>query len=128
MQARDQLLADVARRLADYEELESLLDNRLPYRVGSIPVPPAGTPGRARKAAEAIRQAFGLGDNDAIRDICGLLESEGIKLIRLRVASDAFFGLSVADGDGGPAIVVNTWERISVERWIFTAAIEAWAT
>ena len=26
--------------------------------------------------------------------------------------------------DGGPAVVVNTWDRISVERWIFTAAHE----
>jgi len=26
--------------------------------------------------------------------------------------------------DGGPAIVVNTWDRISVERWIFSAAHE----
>ncbi len=34
------------------------------------------------------------------------------------------FGLSVAPDDGGPAIVVNTWDRISVERWIFTAAHE----
>jgi Zn-dependent peptidase ImmA (M78 family) len=30
----------------------------------------------------------------------------------------------VAPGNGGPAVVVNTWDRISVERWIFTAAHE----
>lgn len=30
----------------------------------------------------------------------------------------------MAPSDGGPAIVVNTWDRISVERWIFTAAHE----
>jgi len=39
-------------------------------------------------------------------------------------ASDSFFGLSVASKAHGRAIVVNTWERISVERWIFTAAHE----
>ena len=42
----------------------------------------------------------------------------------MRLASDAFFGLSVAKEDGGPAVVVNVWDRISVERWIFTAAHE----
>jgi hypothetical protein len=42
----------------------------------------------------------------------------------LSLASDLFFGLSVGREDGGPAIVVNVWERISVERWIFTAAHE----
>jgi Zn-dependent peptidase ImmA (M78 family) len=40
------------------------------------------------------------------------------------LASEGFFGLSVAADDGGPAVVVNVWERISVERWIFTAAHE----
>ena len=58
------------------------------------------------------------------RDLCGLLEANGVKVLSLRVASDAFFGLSVAPQDGGPAVAVNTWERISVERWIFSAAHE----
>lgn len=40
------------------------------------------------------------------------------------VATDGFFGLSVGAEDGGPAVAVNTWDRISVERWIFTAAHE----
>jgi Zn-dependent peptidase ImmA (M78 family) len=65
-----------------------------------------------------------LGPNETIRDICGLLEDRGIKVLRVPVKSDAFFGLSVAESDLGPAIVVNTWDRISVERWIFTAAHE----
>ncbi len=59
-----------------------------------------------------------------MRDISGLFESNGIKVLQVQVASDAFFGLSVGEDDGGPAVVVNTWERISVERWIFTAAHE----
>ena len=62
--------------------------------------------------------------DEPIRDICGLLESAGVKVLSIKIASDAFFGLSVAREDGGPAIVVNTWERIAVERWIFTAAHE----
>jgi len=53
-----------------------------------------------------------------------LLEDNGVKVYPLSLASEGFFGLSVAAADGGPAVVVNVWERISVERWIFTAAHE----
>jgi Zn-dependent peptidase ImmA (M78 family) len=67
---------------------------------------------------------MGLHEDEPIRDLCGLLEARGIKVLPLPVASDAFFGLSVAPIDGGPAVVVNTWDRISVERWIFSAAHE----
>lgn len=38
--------------------------------------------------------------------------------------TEAFFGLSVGPDCGGPLVVVNIWDRISVERWIFTAAHE----
>jgi Zn-dependent peptidase ImmA (M78 family) len=65
-----------------------------------------------------------LSAGEPVRDICGLLEANGVKVLPMRVASDAFFGLSVAEEGGGPAVAVNTWERISVERWIFTAAHE----
>ena len=47
-----------------------------------------------------------------------------MKVFPIVLAPDGFFGLSVAEGEGGPAIVVNVWDRISVERWIFTAAHE----
>ena len=60
----------------------------------------------------------------AVRDICGLLEGGGVKILLLETKRDSFFGLSVGQRDGGPAVVVNTWDRISVERWIFTAAHE----
>jgi len=38
--------------------------------------------------------------------------------------SEAFFGMSVGPDCGGPLAVVNVWDRISVERWIFTSAHE----
>jgi Zn-dependent peptidase ImmA (M78 family) len=85
----------------------------------------AAGPDRARAAAKRARHALGLAPDATIRDICGLLEERaGVKVITMRLASDAFFGLSVAKEDGGPAVVVNAWDRISVERWIFTAAHE----
>jgi Zn-dependent peptidase ImmA (M78 family) len=74
-------------------------------------------------AAEYVRQQWELKD-DPIYDVCGLFEYHGIKVITLEFQNDRFFGMSVDDKDAGPAIVVNTWDRISVERWIYTAAHE----
>ena len=74
--------------------------------------------------ARAARSRAGLGSDEPVRDICGLLEENGVKLLLLEKQRDSFFGLSVGEDDGGPAVVVNTWDRISVERWIFTAAHE----
>jgi hypothetical protein len=45
-----------------------------------------------------------------------------VKVLARPVAFEGFFGLSVADKERGVAVVVNVWERLSVERWIFTAA------
>lgn len=126
LNSREQVLASVARQLTDFAELEDLLDERL---TSDLPRPPrqtrvVGGAERAGMAASAVRRAFDLGEEDPIRDISGLLESNGVKVLPVQVASDAFFGLSIGAEDGGPAIIVNTWERISVERWIFTAAHE----
>ena len=51
----------------------------------------------------------------AVRDIRGLLEAGGVKILLLDTKRDSFFGLSIGQADGGPAVVVNTWDRISVE-------------
>lgn len=118
MVTRGQLLAEVARWLDDYCDLEAQL--------GETRRSPLSECGRASPEACAARAraAFGLGKDELIRDICGLLEDKGVKVFLPRVASEGFFGLSVGAEDGGPAVVVNTWERISVERWIFSAAHE----
>lgn len=125
LRSRGQVLARVSRWLEDFGELEEMLRDRQPYRLADAM---NATYGEAESspelAAASVREAFGLSPWEPIRDICGLLESKGIKVLPVEIASDAFFGLSVAPGDGGPAIVVNTWKRISVERWIFTAAHE----
>jgi Zn-dependent peptidase ImmA (M78 family)/transcriptional regulator with XRE-family HTH domain len=128
LRTREGILADVGRWLADFNELEDILEDRRHYSLsGLIPADREGR-GAATAAvmalAEEVRARFGLGLEEPIRDICGLLEANGIKVLPLQVASDAFFGLSVAAEAGGPAVVVNNWERISVERWIFSAAHE----
>ncbi len=81
----------------------------------------AATP---EEAAGRARTTMGLDSRSPVRDICGLLEAGGIKVLVLQRQSDDFFGLSVGAADGGPAVVVNAWERIAVERWIFSGAHE----
>jgi transcriptional regulator with XRE-family HTH domain len=124
LRTRAQILSNAGRWLCDYDGLEEVLQSRRPFRLQGVAASiPAGTD-RAVAAARATRAALGLRDDEPLRDICGLLDSAGVKVLPMVVASDGFFGLSVGPSDGGPAVVVNTWERISVERWIFTAAHE----
>lgn len=123
MRERDLLLMDVAEELASYLELETILGEGNPFHPTDIRYDASYAGDPPVVMAAKVREVFGLGSGEAIRDICGLLEDHGVKVLLKRVASDAFFGLSVG-GDLGPAIVVNIWDRISVERWIFTAAHE----
>jgi Zn-dependent peptidase ImmA (M78 family)/DNA-binding XRE family transcriptional regulator len=127
MTSREQVLVEVSRWLEDYSELEEMLNNRVPYRLEKLAKTCSVKTGarRGRDAAAAARRTLELEPGEGIRDICGLLqERAGIKVYPLPLASEGFFGLSVGAEDGGPAAVVNVWDRISVERWIFTAAHE----
>ncbi|MEW6063693.1 MAG: XRE family transcriptional regulator [Bacillota bacterium] len=127
MTSRDNILTEVARWLDDFNYLEILLNDRKDYRFKDLTRKLSSMPGgddRAKYAAEQARKKLKLKEKEPIRDIAGLLESSGIKVYPLSLVSDGFFGLSVAEEDGGPAVIVNVWERISVERWIFSAAHE----
>jgi Zn-dependent peptidase ImmA (M78 family)/transcriptional regulator with XRE-family HTH domain len=120
LNTREQILITVERWLRGFNDLEGILNDRIEYTLRGI----GGVEQSAAAAASQVRTRFGLRPSEPVRDICGLLEANGVKVLPLKIASDAFFGLSVAAEDGGPAVVVNTWDRISVERWIFTAAHE----
>jgi Zn-dependent peptidase ImmA (M78 family)/DNA-binding XRE family transcriptional regulator len=125
MTSREQLLVRVSRWLEGYAELEGLLGEEKAFAFAKARVTGAAQGvEHAMKLAEAARRCVGLSPEDSIRDVCELLEDNGVKVYPLSLASEGFFGLSVAAADGGPAVVVNVWERISVERWIFTAAHE----
>lgn len=117
---REQVLAHVSRWLDAYKELEEVLGDRLQFALASLIDSQLSPPQLAARA----RDRLDLSPTETIRDVCGLLEDNGIKVLLLKRSNDSFFGLSVSADGGGPAIVVNTWERISVERWIFTAAHE----
>ncbi len=124
LRTRAQILSNAGRWLSDYNGLEALLETRRSFRLEGVGADVPAGPDRAALAARAVRAVLGLTEHEPIRDICGLLDSAGVKVFPMNVASDGFFGLSVGPSDGGPAVVVNTWERISVERWIFSAAHE----
>lgn len=103
MRERQRLLMRVATELQDYTDLEMLVDPRPRLTLPRL----APRDREPTRAALRVREAFRLKDDEPIHGICGLLEGHGIKVLRLAIASDAFFGLSVADGSSGPAIVVN---------------------
>ena len=58
--------------------------------------------------AIAARGCLRLDPKEAVRDVCGLLEDNGVRVLLLDKKTDAFFGLSVSAEGGGPAVVVNT--------------------
>lgn len=118
--ARERILARVSKWLGAYAELEAKLVDHPPFRFEDA----STSGGSPSEVAQAARRAVGLTQVEPVRNIGRLLEENGVKLLLLETKRDSFFGLSVGKGDGGPAVVVNTWERISVERWIFTAAHE----
>jgi Zn-dependent peptidase ImmA (M78 family)/DNA-binding XRE family transcriptional regulator len=117
---REQILVEISAWLRAYRWLETELGIHQPFALQKL----VGSDLAPEDLARHARKLLKLSPKEATRDICGLLEDKGVKVLLLKKATDAFFGLSVAPGNGGPAVVVNTWERISVERWIFTAAHE----
>src|ERR1044072_3535896 len=125
LNTRAQVLTHVSEWLTNFRELEELLEENSRSTLKEVRVGKRKD-GRERavEAASRLRDFFGLGEKETVRDICGLRESKGIKVYPMEVASNAFCGLSVAEEDGGPAVAVNTWDRITVERWIFTAVHE----
>lgn len=125
LKRREQVLIEVGQKLRDFVELEAQLKATQDkdfdaLRAVASKVRHQGMPA----VATAMRSYFGLSENEPVHDICGLLEHQGIKVLSVNIATDAFLGLSVSEEDGGPAVVVNTWARLPVEHWIFSAAHE----
>ncbi|NLV97974.1 MAG: ImmA/IrrE family metallo-endopeptidase [Desulfovibrionales bacterium] len=122
LQNRENILAEVARWLDNFSYLEECLNKKRPFSLGAVREQCSRD--RLSEAAELCRKKLGLKATEPIHDVCGLLEHAGVKVLPLTMASDSFFGLSVGEEDSGPAVGVNVWERISVERRIFSAAHE----
>lgn len=126
LKRRDQILAKAATWLDDFNYLLKEVGSESRYTLSSIPTSIRKVSVRKKPlvAANFARDYMHLDSEEPIHDITGLFAAHGIKLLTYTLKSDAFFGMSIGESDGGPAIVVNVWDRIPVERWIFSAAHE----
>lgn len=127
LRTRNEILSEVAKWLETYSELEALVEQELedPH-IKDVRREIANLSSNAKvgKAAKAIRELWEIGEDEPIRNISGLFDKHGVKVLSIPKSSNDFFGLSIGEEDRGPAVAINTWERISVERWIFSAAHE----
>jgi len=122
---REGIVTDIALWLRDFNELEKMLKAKSDYVLKDIRQVKKNDRRKAIiKMSELARERLGLEDDEPINDICGLVEKAGIKIHLIKSDLKKFFGLSVLEHDGGPAICVNVVEGISVERQIFTVAHE----
>ena len=115
MTSREEILATLAEELAH--------NNPQP---NTLPALRNKTTRLRPNVAAAETRKFGLVHPETpLFDPATFLESLGILLIQKPFASEGFFGLSASEKEpGGPAILVNSWERIPIEKQIFTAAQE----
>jgi Zn-dependent peptidase ImmA (M78 family)/DNA-binding XRE family transcriptional regulator len=131
---REIVLGDVARWLRNFNELESLVGARVPHTAlnlselrDTLKRIKAEAPELSQwipEAASVVRKSLNLSEDGPIYNLCGVLEARGVKVLLLNYANEDLMGLSVGEDEGGPAMVVNVWERITVERRIFSAAHE----
>lgn len=117
LRSRENILARVAVWLEDYLLVEKLVSDRRAFMMESAIH-------SASLAAAMCRRKLKIRGGEPIHDICGLLEDAGIKVYPLCIDSAGFRSLSVAEKDGGPAIVVNASGRTTVEERIFAVARE----
>ena len=120
---REEIIYTVANWLKEFNNLLLLLkqEDKYTYQLSSL----VGTTTDPIKMAELTREKMKISQDEPIRDICSLIEYRaGIKIYAKEFFSDSFFGLSLLDNKDDRAIVVNTWNKISVERRKFTVAHE----
>lgn len=127
--SREQVLVDAIHAYDMYRMLEDATGNRLGSgtrlrnfcQENTAPDDLKGVE-RARFMARRLRDDI-LIPTGAIPRITALIEHLDVRIITIPYHADAF-GLSFISSDFNPVIVVNMSERITVERWIFSAAHE----
>ncbi|MDO5581751.1 MAG: ImmA/IrrE family metallo-endopeptidase [Planctomycetia bacterium] len=117
LRSRDMVIDDIDRWLRNYQFIEEETDQRSRLLLKK---PSKAICKDMRTLAEYLRKEIGLDEASPIIDPCLLLEKIGIKVLFYDTTAD-FFGLSINDKNCGQAIVINSNDRISVERKIFTA-------
>jgi Zn-dependent peptidase ImmA (M78 family)/DNA-binding XRE family transcriptional regulator len=121
---KEQYLIDAACWLKDFNFLQSVANDKKEYKLKAVPDEISKLKSnRPLKAAGLARSALGLKDEEVICDIVDLMESTGTKIRIQSMELEKFFGFSISEADGGPAIIVNN-KNITIERQIFTVAHE----
>ncbi|MFA6569474.1 MAG: ImmA/IrrE family metallo-endopeptidase [Victivallales bacterium] len=116
---RQQHISDFACWLRDFNFLEDELKEKKRFELKKLVGSTTDPLGMAYKVRSTLKI-----DDEPIRDICDLVESAGVKIFLIDSDLDNFFGFSLSEKDGGPAIGVNESIKINVERKIFTVAHE----
>jgi len=122
---KDQCLIEAAFWLNNFNFLQSAVGDNKRYKLKAVlsEISKIKT-NRPKVTAELARKTLGLKEDEPIGDIIGLMESAGIKIKLRKFDLKNFFGFSISEPDGGPAIMVNNNEGITIERQIFTVAHE----
>lgn len=122
---KEQYLIDAAWWLKDFNFLQSVTDDKKGYKFKSVFVQTDKVnANNAIKMAEKTREVLGLRVGEPIGDIVSLVQNAGIKIKLRSFELKNFFGFSISESDGGPAIIVNNDSAINFERQIFTVAHE----
>lgn len=97
----NQAVVRTGNRLHDFNELESILDNKNPSLLKPVR---KGT--QPETAAARLRKELLDGNTncDCVPDICELLENTGVKIFLCDFNVSERFGLSIGEADGGPAM------------------------
>ena len=114
-----QVIVRTGNWLQDFNEIESMLGDKCASNLKTFR---KGT--RPEIAAAKLRAELMPHDCDCVPDICELLEHIGVKIILFDFHMSELSGLSIGPADGGPAIAINTGNRMSVERQLFSMAHE----
>ncbi|MDR1872746.1 MAG: ImmA/IrrE family metallo-endopeptidase [Deltaproteobacteria bacterium] len=123
--AKENLLAKVSNWLDDYRYLEDLLDDKMEFKLSSILNEIEFTdPLKMITLAKDSRARLNLNPDEPINNIARLIEEAGVKIGLFNAPIESLFGFSVGSEDGGPAIIINMWDKIPWERRIFTTAHE----
>ncbi|HRU38382.1 MAG TPA: helix-turn-helix domain-containing protein [Candidatus Goldiibacteriota bacterium] len=120
MASREKILSEVKIWLNNFCRLEEIMGDKKTFNF-SLTAKEAADP---IKAASKAREFFKLDAKSPINDMCGLVESAGIRLYFFDSDLDKLFGLSLIHENKYPAIAVNINKDVNIERRIFTVAHE----
>jgi Zn-dependent peptidase ImmA (M78 family)/DNA-binding XRE family transcriptional regulator len=120
MRSREGVIAVIVNKLDRYNDLETLLDNYMPTKFKEL----SGNKSDPVTLAAKVREALGLSETEAISDIVYAMNLLGVKLLNVSVETGRFYGLSVGEADGGPAVIVNKNSQITFEQTVFAIAHE----